>query len=118
MTAGACVHDGAGERAHGSEAGRGDSDDDGNRGSADDLAGDAEGFVGVEFGSFAHNAEDGETGDAAGLVEVGAAVDGGVVDCAAGRNGVTAMAKTPLAVCRAFMADFLRLRIRRHGTLP
>ena len=53
-------HDAAGEGAHGCEAGGGDTDDDRDLGSADDLVRDGEGFGGVELRSFAHDAEDGE----------------------------------------------------------
>ena len=84
---GTAFHDAAGEGAHGCEAGGGDAYDDGDSGSADDLVGDGEGFGGIELRSFAHDAEDGETGDAATEVEVGHAVDGGVVDGAIGLEG-------------------------------
>ena len=40
----------------------------------------------IELGRFAHDAENGEAGDAAGQIEVGHAVDGGGIDCAIGRE--------------------------------
>ncbi len=57
-------HHAAGERPHGCEARGGNAYDHRNSGSADDLVGDREGFGGIELRSFAHDAEDGETGDA------------------------------------------------------
>ena len=65
----------------------GDSDNYRNFGATDDLVGDREGFGGVELGGFAHDAENGEAGDAAAEVEVSHAVDRGVVHFAIVREG-------------------------------
>ncbi len=67
--------------------GAGDAYDDRDSGSADYLVRDGKGFGGIEFRSFAHDAEDGESGDAATEVEVGHPVDGAVVDGAIGFKG-------------------------------
>jgi hypothetical protein len=77
---------------HGCEAGAGDAYDDRNSGSADDLVRDGETFSGIELRSFAHDAEDGETGDVATEVEVGHPIDGVVIAPPSGLKGVTAMA--------------------------
>ncbi|MCY1548912.1 hypothetical protein D9M68_850530 [compost metagenome] len=53
------VHYIARERAHGRKAGRRDAHDNRHAGPADDLAGDLQGFLGLKFGRFTHDAEDG-----------------------------------------------------------
>jgi hypothetical protein len=77
---GTALHDAASEGPHGCEARGGNAYDDRNSGSADDLVGEIECFGGIELRSFAHDAEDGEAGDAAAEVEVGHTVDGVKVD--------------------------------------
>src|SRR3984885_4597901 len=79
--------DATSEGAHGCEAGGGDAYYRRDSSSADDLVRDGESFGGVELRSFAHDAKDGEAGDAATEVEVGHPVDRVVAAGALGLKG-------------------------------
>ena len=74
------VHGGASERPHGGETGRRHADDDRHLGTGDHPLDDRPAFIRLQLRRLSHNAENGNAGAAALLIEIGQPIDGIEID--------------------------------------